>query len=40
MAAKLETLPWLVLSGICDYLNDDDSYHPARERRKDLWAFL
>jgi len=44
MSSKLETLPWLALSRICEYLDNDDDYdsnysYPARERRKDLWAF-
>lgn len=41
MPAKLETLPWLVLSRICEYLDDDDSDdddHVTDERRSDLQA--
>jgi hypothetical protein len=38
MLAKLETLPWLVLSRICEYLDDDDT-DAANQRRSDLRAF-
>jgi hypothetical protein len=41
MLAKLETLPWLVLSRICDFLDDDDDYdtYASDQRRSDLRAF-
>ena len=42
MPAKLDTLPWLVLSRICDYLDDDDDdddHVSRRGRRSDLHAF-
>ncbi len=36
MLAKLETLPWLALSRICEYLDDDDDDY---DTRSDLRAF-
>ncbi len=42
MLAKLETLPWLVLSRICEYLDDDDDdndTYAAIQPRSDLRAF-
>ncbi len=43
MPAMLDTLPWLVLSRICDYLDDDydddDDHLSRRGRRSDLQAF-
>ncbi len=43
MPAKLGTLPWLVLSRICDYLDDEDDDDDGDDvphgRRSDLQAF-
>ncbi|KAK3896406.1 hypothetical protein C8A05DRAFT_40066, partial [Staphylotrichum tortipilum] len=44
MPAMLDTLPWLVLSRICDYLDDDydddgDEHLSRRQRRSNLHAF-
>ena len=47
MPAMLDTLPWLVLSRLCDYLDDDydddddddEEPLPRRRRRSDLQAF-
>ena len=42
MPAKLETLPWLVLSRICEYLDDDDDdddTYASNQRRSNLRAF-
>ena len=43
MLAKLETLPWVVLSRICHFLDDDDGYddgtYASDQGRSDLRAF-
>ncbi|KAK0648279.1 hypothetical protein B0T16DRAFT_407963 [Cercophora newfieldiana] len=39
MAPTLETLPWLVLSRVCEYLDEPDDSFATHPSRRNLWAF-